>query len=161
MKLYHGSLEQVIEPEIRESDHTLDYGKGFYTTTSEKQAENWVKRKAKEVNVRKGYVNVFEFDDSVLRKMNCLIFSKPTEDWVDFVHKNRTDKKFHHDYDIVYGPVANDRVYAAFALYEGGILSKEELIKELRTYKLVDQYLFHTSSALQHLSFIEAKEVNV
>lgn len=80
MKLYHGSLEQVIEPEIRESDHTLDYGKGFYTTTSEKQAENWVKRKAKEVNVRKGYVNVFEFDDSVLRKMNCLIFSKPTED---------------------------------------------------------------------------------
>ena len=91
MKLYHGSLESVSKPEIRES--------------------------------------------------------------------NRTVKGFRHDYDIVYGPVANDRVYAAFALYEGGVLDKQELIRELRTYKLVDQYLFHTSPALQYLSFVEAKEV--
>ena len=75
------------------------------------------------------------------------------------MHQNRTVKGFLHDYDIVYGPVANDRVYAAFALYEGGVLGKQELIKELRTYKLVDQYLFHTTSALKYLSFIEAKEV--
>lgn len=142
MKLYHGSLEQVNTPEIRESDHTLDYGKGFYATTSIEQAENWVKRRAKEI-----------------KKMKCLIFNQPTEEWVDFVHLNRTKKGFLHDYDIVYGPVANDRVYAAFALYEGGVLGKQELIKELRTYKLVDQYLFHTTSALQYLSFIEAKEV--
>ena len=40
MKLYHGSLEQVDKPEIRESDHTLDYGKGFYATTSQEQAEH-------------------------------------------------------------------------------------------------------------------------
>ena len=78
---------------------------------------------------------------------------------IDFVHQNRTVKGFLHDYDIVYGLVANDRVYAAFALYEGGVLNKLELIRELRTYKLVDQHLFHTSSALQYLSFIEAKEV--
>jgi hypothetical protein len=26
MKLYHGSIEQVNTPEIRESSHTLDYG---------------------------------------------------------------------------------------------------------------------------------------
>ena len=29
MKLYHGSLEQVEKPEIREASRTLDYGKGF------------------------------------------------------------------------------------------------------------------------------------
>lgn len=159
MKLYHGSLEQVITPEIRESDHTLDYGKGFYATTSLEQAENWVKRRAREMKANKGYVNVYGFDESVLRKMNSLIFYQPTEEWVDFVHQNRTNKNFHHNYDIVYGPVANDRVYAAFALYEGGVLNKQELIRELRTYKLVDQYLFHTSTALHSLSFIEAKEV--
>jgi len=159
MKLYHGSLELVNAPEIRESDHTLDYGKGFYATTSFEQAENWVKRKAKELNVSKGYVNVYEFDESALRKMKSLIFYQTTEEWVDFVHQNRTIKGFRHDYDIVYGPVANDRVYAAFALYEGGVLNKQELIRELRTYKLVDQYLFHTSMALLFLSFIEAKEV--
>ena len=161
MKLYHGSLEQVIEPEIRVSDHTLDYGKGFYATTSLEQAENWVKRKAKEMKLSQGYVNVYEFDEAVIKKLKSLCFFQPTEEWVDFVHQNRTVKGFHHNYDIVYGPVANDRVYAAFALYEGGVLNKQELIRELKTYKLVDQYLFHTPQALQSLSYIEAKEVTL
>ena len=159
MKLYHGSLESVSKPEIRESNRTLDYGKGFYATTSYKQAEDWVLRRTKEMDVIRGFVNVYEFDESALQKMKSLIFNQPTEEWVDFVHQNRTVKGFQHDYDIVYGPVANDRVYAAFALYEGGVLNKQELIRELRTYKLVDHYLFHTSPALQYLSFIEAKEV--
>lgn len=159
MKLYHGSLESVSKPEIRESNRTLDYGKGFYATTSYKQAEDWVLRRTKEMDVSRGFVNVYEFDESALQKMKSLIFNQPTEEWVDFVHQNRTVKGFQHDYDIVYGPVANDRVYAAFALYEGGVLDKQELIRELRTYKLVDQYLFHTSPALQYQSFIEAKEV--
>ena len=159
MKLYPGSLVAVNKPEIREASHTLDYGKGFYTTTSYEQAEAWVKRKKNEWNTGKGYVNVYDFDESALRKMKSLIFYKPNEDWVDFVMQNRTIKGFHHDYDIVYGPVANDRVYAAFALYEGGVLNKQELIRELRTYKLVDQYLFHTDAALQFITFLEAKEV--
>lgn len=31
MKLYHGSLEQIVKPEIIETNHTLDYGKGIHT----------------------------------------------------------------------------------------------------------------------------------
>lgn len=45
MKLYHGSLDIVERPQIRLANRTLDYGIGFYTTTSEEQAELWVKRK--------------------------------------------------------------------------------------------------------------------
>jgi hypothetical protein len=159
MKLYHGSLVVVRRPEMRETTHTLDYGKGFYTTTLFEQAEAWVKRKKNELKTDKGFVNVYEFDPSSLRKLKSLLFYKPTEEWVDFVMQNRTVRGFQHDYDIVYGPVANDRVYAAFALYEGGVLNKSELIKELRAYQLVDQYLFHSELALQSLTFIEAKEV--
>ena len=110
MKLYHGSLVAVYKPEIRETSHTLDYGKGFYTTTAYDQAEAWVKRRKNEWNTDKGYVNVYDFDESALRKLNSLIFYKPSEEWVDFVMQNRTVKGFRHDYDIVYGPVANDRV---------------------------------------------------
>ena len=159
MKLYHGSIEKVDTPEIREPNRTLDYGSGFYTTTSFHQAENWVHRRMKEKEVNSGFVNVFDFDENALQNLNCLIFNSPSEEWVDFVMKNRTEKGFTHFYDIVYGPVANDRVYAAFALYEGGLLNKQNLIAELKTYKLVDQYLFHTEAALQALTFIEAKEV--
>lgn len=159
MKLYHGSLERVDKPELRKPNRTLDYGSGFYTTTSFSQAEDWVHRRMKEQEMNHGYVNIFEFDEKALSELNCLIFNAPTDEWVDFVMKNRTQKGFTHDYDIVYGPVANDRVYAAFALYEGGLLSKQNLIAELKTYRLVDQYLFHTEVALQTLSFTEAKEV--
>ena len=45
MRIYHGSIDKVEAPEIRESNRTLDYGQGFYTTTSYKQAEDWVKRR--------------------------------------------------------------------------------------------------------------------
>ena len=54
MILYHGSLEIVEVPEIRMPDRTLDYGSGFYTTTSFEQAETWVKRKMRDKNADKG-----------------------------------------------------------------------------------------------------------
>ncbi|MBR1835260.1 MAG: DUF3990 domain-containing protein [Bacteroidales bacterium] len=159
MKLYHGSLEIVQKPEIRKANRTLDYGSGFYTTTSFEQAEAWVRRRMDETKQDWGYVNVYDILEALPTSLRKLIFQSPTEEWVDFVMRNRTEKGFVHDYDIVYGPVANDRVYAAFALYEGGLLNKQDLIKELRAYKLVDQYLFHTERSLQALTFVEAKEV--
>ncbi len=94
-----------------------------------------------------------------MMELDTLRFIEPTEEWLDFVMANRTNGDYHHEYDIVYGPVANDRVYAAFALYEGGLLNKQELIQELRTYLLVDQLLFHTERALLYLTFLDAKEV--
>ena len=160
MKLYHGSLEVVSEPRIITPNRTLDYGRGFYTTTSYEQAEQWVRRR-KGAQHPVGYVNVYELAEVLPDEIKQLRFETPTEEWVDFVMRNRTEKGFEHSFDIVYGPVANDRVYAAFALYESYLLDKEGLIRELRTYELVDQFLFHTEQSLQHLTFIEAKEVTL
>ena len=156
MKLYHGSLEIVQEPRIIKPTRTLDYGTGFYTTTSYEQAEQWVRRRmTAQANV--GYINVYEMDNASMSEMNILWFDEPTEEWVDFVMSNRTLRNFEHNNDLVYGPVANDRVYAAFALYESELLDKEGLIKELKTYKLVDQMLFHTDKSLKYLKYIEVK----
>ena len=66
-----------------------------------------------------------------------------------------------HGYDIVAGPVANDRVYATLTLYEIGQLDAEETIRRLKTYTLVDQLLFHTEKALTHLRFTGSEAVNV
>ena len=159
MIIYHGGIEKVVYPEIRESNRTLDYGRGFYTTTSYEQAESWVRRRISEKKVPLGYVCVYEFDETALQNLNALVFEAPTDEWVDFVMKNRTQKGYVHEYDLVYGPVANDKVYAAFALYEGGLIDKKTLISELKTYTLVDQYLFHTSEALEYIKFVEAKEI--
>lgn len=161
MKIYHGSIEKVETPEIRDANRTLDYGKGFYATTSYEQAEAWVRRKMAEYKVNLGFVNVYELDLDALNDVCVLEFKQPNEEWVNFVMQNRTNKDFIHSYDIVYGPVANDRVYAAFALYEGRLIDKVTLIKELKTYKLVDQFLFHTERSLKLLNFIQAEEVKL
>lgn len=158
MILFHGSLQIVEQPRILTPTRTLDYGAGFYTTTSEQQAKDWVLRKISGQNA--GYVNVYDFDDEMSAHLVRLNFNNPPdEDWVDFVYANRTQRGFEHKYDLVYGPVANDRVYAAFSLFEQGLLSKRELISELSSYKLIDQMLFHTEESLKVLKFIEAKEV--
>ena len=149
MIIYHGSLELVEKPEIRKSNRLLDYGSGFYTTTSVEQAEAWVRRRMSEKKVSSGYINVYKYSNEQNSDIKTLIFDTPSEEWLDFVMKNRTIRDFQHNYDIVYGPVANDRVYAAFALYEGGLIDKQMLIAELKTYKLVDQFLFHSERALQ------------
>ena len=159
MKIYHGSLEMVEYPKILPPNRTLDYGKGFYTTTSELQAKKWVERRMVEKHITCGYINEYELDEKKLTELKTLIFSGPTKEWAEFVMANRTQAGFVHDYDIVYGPVANDRVYLQFGLYEAGAISVETLIHELKTYKLVDQYLFHTEKALTALHFKKATKI--
>lgn len=161
MKVYHGSTEEVKVPEIREPDRPLDYGSGFYTTTSFDQAEMWVRRRMRDKGCEKGFVNIYDFDESGARNLNVLAFDSPSAEWIDFVLANRMQKFFRHNYDVVNGPVANDRVYASFALYEADIIDRDELIKRLKTYKLVDQYLFHTKESLKYLKFLESKEVKL
>lgn len=157
-ELYHGSLEIVRNPEIREPDRTLDYGAGFYLTSSPEQAEAWVRRKIKENNAV-GYLNIYDYDEEREVDLNVLIFRSPDEAWLDFVMQNRMTPDFKHDYDIVKGPVANDKVYASFALYEAGLLDKKELITELKAYRLVNQILIHTSRALNCIKWKAVKEV--
>lgn len=151
--IFHGGNAIIATPEIREPNRTLDFGKGFYLTSSREQAERWVKNRLKAGET--GHVNLYKFDlpDSE-SSLKVKFFASADEEWVDFVINNRVVKGFEHDYDIVIGPVANDRVYAQFSLFEGGIISKETLISELKAYKLVDQYLFHTEESFKHLTFI-------
>ena len=160
-RVYHGSIDEVVNPEIRQPNRSPDYGSGFYTTTSYEQAKRWVERRMKDKGVAIGYVNIYELDEKLVKNMKSLFFEKPTEEWVSFVMRNRTERNFIHDYDVVYGPVADDSVYTQFALYEGGIISLPTLIHELKTYKLVDQYLFHTEKSLLAIKFVKSEIVEI
>lgn len=158
--LFHGGSDIIKSPEIREPNRTLDFGKGFYLTSTEPQAFDWVKRRIQNDHISTGYVNVYNVEiDALSDYLNVKIFDSPSDEWLDFVMNNRRVPGFNHNYDIVIGPVANDRVYTAFALFEAGTLSREGLITELKTYRLVDQYLFHSVEALAQLKFIEAKRI--
>ena len=56
-------------------------------------------------------------------------------------------------YELIYGPVANDDIFATFTLYAGGELSKEETINRLKVKKLFNQMVFSSDRALSYLKF--------
>ena len=159
MTLFHGSLEIVEKPQILQANRPLDFGTGFYTTTSLQQARRWVKLRMEQSQASVGFINIYEYIPK--RDLRTRLFRSANEAWVDFVHANRTVQDYNHDYDIVTGPVANDNVYLSFNLYESGIITKRELIRRLKTYKLVDQLLFHTERSLDTLEYVGNKEVRI
>lgn len=140
---------------------TLDFGKGFYTTSSFEQARKWALNRKRNGKSRDAVVSVFKVSADYLEtsSLNIRNFSRADSEWLDFVMANRTDINFTHDYDIVKGPVANDRVYASINAFENGFMDRETLLKELRTWVFVDQIVFHTEKALLILKFTEEKFV--
>ena len=164
MRLYHGGSIAVPNPQpvSPEKNRPLDFGSGFYTTTSLEQAQRWLKiRSEQSKEFGKGVVSVFEIDDEALACSGLKIkrfSSTDLEPWFDFVMANRHKRGFDHDFDLVIGPVANDKVFTTLTLYETGILDKIQTILQLKTYVLWDQYLFHTAEALKYLKYLGTVE---
>ncbi len=161
MIIYHGGFSEVRFPKILEPKRTLDFGFGFYATTNFNQAKKWALSKKDRFHYRDAIVNFYEVDDSLLRnkELNCKIFEKSDENWLDFIVSNRQNIDFSYNYDIVFGAVANDNVYASINLYEQGFLGKSELLEELVAWKYVDQFCFHSEKSLGYLHFIKSEEV--
>lgn len=125
MRLYHGSNVIVNKPVVLppEAGKTVDFGVGFYTTTSYDQAERWVGIRHRRGELASGFVSCYEIPDDLLANphLKCL----------------------------------------SLTLFEIGQLDVEETIRRLKTYTLVDQYLFHTEKALSYLKFIGSEVVRV
>ena len=160
MIIYHGSTVLVEKPEIRTGETFLDFGAGFYTTTSYEQAERWARIKMRRENTQVGYVSIYEFDyeaakaDAVIRK-----FDTADMEWLLFVASNRRGVRPVEAADMHIGPVADDNVYQSIRLFETGAYDAEYTVKKLKTETLHDQWTLHSDKILKYLNFIEAKEV--
>lgn len=159
MRLYHGSNVEVRKPSLRISRKKTDFGRGFYTTTNAEQAEHWTSIKIERAKTGRRVVSVFELDDEFLANPELKIrrFNGPDEAWLDFVVDCR--KGVEHDYDIVFGPVANDKVFTVVNLYESGVLDASAAIAELKAYKTYNQLSFHTERVISAMKFVESYEV--
>lgn len=160
MIVYHGSNVEVHKPSLRMSRKNTDFGRGFYTTTQKEQAEHWTSIKIDRAKTGRRVVSVFELNEELLTnpKLKIREFNGPDEDWLNFVVDSR--KGLEHYYDLVFGPVANDKVFTVVNLYESGVLDAPAAIAELKAYKTYDQLSFHTPRAIQALRFVESYEVN-
>ena len=161
MLLYHGSTMAVRKPIVSRGRGKTDFGKGFYTTTSREQAEKWAQIKRDRIgDEAHAIVSVFELDDAVLNNpaYHTRHFDGATAEWLDFVVGNRRGE-VHHNFDLIMGPVANDKLYATITLYENGILDANAAIEQLNTHRLLDQLSFHTTKACKLLTFVETFEL--
>ena len=139
MIIYHGSTDLVNHPEIRQSEVYLDFGIGFYTTTSYEQASRWAKIKMRRSHAAIGYVSVYAFD-------------------LEQAEKDIIIRRFQQA-DMTIGPVADDNVYQSIRLFETGVLDAADTVKRLKTEVLHDQWTFHTARALHHCRFLRAETI--
>ena len=159
MRLYHGSNVTIERPDLSRSKPFKDFGRGFYLSHDPAQAQE---RAAQVVDLLKQgspSVTVFEWneDDAIADGLKIKRFDDYCEEWAEFVLKNRDRHQPHpvHDYEIVYGPIADYGVTFQLRRYTDGIITMRQLVEELRYAKgLTIQYFFGTDRALSYLSRI-------
>ena len=158
MNLYHGSYTQISKPRIITQVRLLDFGTGFYTTTDKEQAEKFT---GKFKNLRKNrIINIYEYDEIAAKNtLSILEFTQADTEWLRYVVANRSGFGKDNDFDIVIGPVANDRVYDVVESFELGDYSEEEAIQRLLTFRLTDQVVFKTEKSLLHLKYLEHEQI--
>ena len=162
MKLYHGSHIEVKNPKILTSSRIGDFGRGFYTTSHLEQARRWAQIRALQEDLSAGLVTVFDVPDQLFihPELRIKTFETTDEEWLDFVLANRKNVDFEHEFDLVIGPVADDRVYVCLNMLEDGLADRETVIKKLKTYVLADQILFHTAKSLLFLNYEKTEEIS-
>ena len=154
MILYHGSNIIVSRPKLIHQNRFLDFGFGFYTTTNKEQAISFSEKVVHRKNEGERQVSIYAIDtNTAFSECNVLEFDSPDEKWLDFVAENRSGNYDGDEYDIIYGPVANDDVYTTFTLYQAGVLTKAQTLDSLKIKKLYNQMVFATEKALSYLQF--------
>ena len=157
MILYHGSNIEIITPNLSKSKPFKDFGQGFYLSADRNQAMRMAEQKTFQMLCGTPVVSEFEFDEGLLssKELSIKTFNDYSVEWARFVLENRDMKRQHptHQYDIVYGPIADDGVTFQLRRYQSGAISIEELVKELQYAKgITFQYFFGTPLALSKLT---------
>ncbi len=155
MILYHGSNVVVSKPRLIKQNRFLDFGFGFYTTTNKMQAIAFSDKVYKRRRDGRKIVSIYELNEQIaFTECSLLRFDAPNEAWLDFVTENRSGNYRGKEYDLVYGPVANDDVYTTFTLYSAGALTKEQTLEALKIKKLYNQLVLTSEKALNYLKFV-------
>lgn len=155
MLLYHGSNVQISKIDLSNSKPNKDFGSGFYLSDNFEQAMEMAKFKS-EVFGGIPTVMEYEFDESSAENsaLKILRFLEYSKEWADFVFKNRTaeSSEIKNEYDIVIGPIANDKVGSQIRRLIEKDIDFDTFLSRIKYMKgLTLQYFFGTENALSFL----------
>ncbi|MBQ9064566.1 MAG: DUF3990 domain-containing protein [Blautia sp.] len=173
--LFHGGYTAIKSIDLSKCRDGLDFGKGFYLTSSLKQAVSYVPasiRKAKrrglipdDFSENNGVVSVFHFNPNA--ELFIHYFDEADTEWLHFAACNRKYSLFpelrkkYSMVDIIGGKVADDQTaitlnnYVSGAYGEPGSERADRIaIELLEPERLKDQFCFRTTDAVASLEFI-------
>lgn len=157
MKLYHGTNKDFDRIDLLKSKPNKDFGRGFYLSADYEQALNMAQVKVEQLEIGSPIVQSYLVEDDGLNDLNVLRFDGYSEEWAKFILLNRNNptEKPVHEYDVVIGPIANDRVGVQLWRYENRSIDLPTLVRNLQYMKGVAfQYFFGTERAIKLLKRI-------
>lgn len=160
MKLYHGSNVSIEVIDLKRGRKGKDFGQGFYLSADINQAQMMAERTVDREETGEAILTTYEFDDSILSNpsdLKVLVFDGYSKEWAEFImmnRRNRTDEQA-HNYDIVYGPIADDKVGLQISRYQLQYIPMEELIRQLSFIRPTFQYFFGTERAIRLLHKVD------
>ena len=159
MILYHGTTSKIGVIDLNKCRLRTDFGRGFYMTDRLGTARDWAIGKPS-IDIRVPTVIRYNINEALFsdKSIKILKFDEPSKNWLDFVKDNRRNDKVdsslnepRHCYDIVCGPIANDKVFDVVIEYCNNLITAEEAIPRLKALPSVIQISFHTTLALSYI----------
>lgn len=162
----------------------LDFGHGFYLTSSLEEATKFIMQLKKETEKMeledipsKEYTPIvieFELPVNLSQVWNeeyqLKVFSEEDPEFYDFVFYNRLYNKYgenHHKFDMVYGDMANSNPLKLMIAYRVGDLTEEEVKLQFRKYDNFKQLSIHKQAICDKLKITKVymaetkKELNL
>jgi hypothetical protein len=159
MILYRGTNQIVREIDLNKGRLRTDFGKGYYLGSNLGVAREWAKSRAAFSGTPIVMRYNLDFDVFNDENVNPCKFDNPTVEWLNFVRDNRrknakglNSAEPRHNFGIVFGAIANDKVNFVVDDYIKGLLTVEEAIKKVRALQSVFQVSIHTPTALIYLA---------
>lgn len=157
MQLFHTSTREIQHPDISFSREYLDFGKGFYLTSIKSQAIDYGARF--KLRGKQSILNEYNIEDNVVFEYRTKIFSRYDEEWLDFITSCRQEMDV-SDWDVVIGPIADDKVFRTIDLYLSGDMGKEEALRRLDPLKPNHQLCIRNQEIInRELVFVKSEEL--
>ncbi len=158
MILYHGTYLDFDKIDLSKSNKGKDFGKGFYLSDNYDQAFKLATFKSIQFGTEPIVIS-YDFNQDYLLdgSLSFLSFDTYSKEWADFILRNRLneDDNNFHDYDVVYGPIANDKIGVQIRNLMENNIDFEIFRERLKFIKgITFQYLFGTEKAISNLKKI-------
>jgi hypothetical protein len=159
--LYYGSNVPIDKVDLCRGRKGKNFGQGFYLSDDIDQASRMAQFAAAREGRGTPVITTYDFDDEGLAGslLKTIRFDSYSEAWAKFIVLNRSNRSSlqAHDYDFVYGPIANDRVGVQIRLFQEEYIPIDALIERLKFVKPTFQYFFATERSLKYLVRKEVK----